>query len=103
MQTPHSRPDWTSSERRYRLVIDNLKEVVFQTDTHGVWTFLNRAWTELTGFTVDESLGKPYLECLHPEDRLRAQELFVALVERDLEFARTEVRYLTRLGGAVWV
>ncbi|WP_163993816.1 PAS domain S-box protein [Pyxidicoccus caerfyrddinensis] len=103
MQTPHSRPDWTSSERRYRLVIDNLKEVVFQTDTQGVWTFLNPAWTELTGFTVDEVLGKHYLEFLHPEDRQRAQELFVPLVERRVEDVRTEVRYLTRSGGTVWV
>jgi two-component system cell cycle sensor histidine kinase/response regulator CckA len=103
MQTPHSRPDWTSSERRYRLVIDNLKEVVFQTDTHGVWTFLNPAWAELTGFTVDEVLGKPYLEFLHPEDRQRAQEMFVPLVERKVESVRTEVRYLTRSGGTVWV
>ncbi|QSQ21223.1 PAS domain S-box protein [Pyxidicoccus parkwayensis] len=103
MQTPHSRPDWTSSERRYRLVIDSLKEVVFQTDTLGAWTSLNPAWTELTGFSVDEVLGKPFLEFLHPEDRARAHELLISLVERKLDFTRTEVRYLTRSGGVVWV
>ncbi|MFP2928931.1 PAS domain S-box protein [Pyxidicoccus sp. 3LG] len=103
MQTQHSRPDWTSSESRYRLVIDNLKEVVFQTDTQGLWTFLNPAWTELTGFTVEESVGKPFLDYIHPEDRQRALGLLGAMVSQQLGDLRTEVRYLTRMGGFRWV
>ncbi|NMO20206.1 PAS domain S-box protein [Pyxidicoccus fallax] len=103
MQTPHSRQDWTSREGHYRLVIDNLREVVFQTDTQGAWTFLNPAWVELTGFTVDEVLGRPFLEFLHPEDRQRAQEMFIPLVEGKVEYTRKEVRYLTRNGGFRWV
>ncbi len=103
MQKPHSRPDWSSSESRYRLVIDNLKEVVFQTDMEGAWTFLNRAWVELTDITVEEALGKPFLEFIHPDDRLRATKLFAPMVAQQVEHVRTEVRYLTRTGGVVWV
>ncbi|MBZ4421570.1 PAS domain S-box protein [Myxococcus sp. RHSTA-1-4] len=103
MKTPHTRPDWIPSDRRYRLVIDNLREVVFQTDTQGAWTFLNPAWVELTGFTVEEVLGRPFLEFLHEEDRARALELFGPLVEGKVEYTRKEVRYLRRDGGFRWV
>jgi PAS domain S-box-containing protein len=103
MQKPPSRSDSLSSEQRHRLVIDNLREVVFQSDTQGAWTFLNPAWTALTGFTVDEVLGRPFLEFLHPDDRARALELFGPLVERKVEYTRKEVRYLTRDGGFRWV
>jgi two-component system cell cycle sensor histidine kinase/response regulator CckA len=103
MQKPHSSPDWSTSERRYRLVIDNLKEVVFQTDPEGTWTFLNPAWAELTGFSVEEVVGRPFLESIYPEDRQRSLELFASLMEQRVEYVRTELRYLTRTGGFVWV
>ena len=59
MQTPFTRPDGTPNERRFRQVIDTLQEVVFQTDLDRTWVFLNPAWTELTGFPVEECLGRP--------------------------------------------
>ena len=46
-------------EAQYRTVVENVRDVVFQTDTEGRWTFLNPAWESVTGYTVDESLGEP--------------------------------------------
>ncbi|XXF78365.1 PAS domain S-box protein [Myxococcaceae bacterium GXIMD 01537] len=93
----------TPSEDRFRLVVDNLREVVFQTDAVGHWTYLNRAWKELTGFGVEESLGRYFLDFLHPEDRQRQLDLARPLVAGERELFRQEVRYLTREGGYRWV
>jgi len=57
------------SEERFRSVVTNLKEVVFQTDATGLWTFLNPAWNEITGFTIEESVGTPFLNYVHADDR----------------------------------
>ncbi|MFN8532986.1 MAG: PAS domain S-box protein [Dehalococcoidia bacterium] len=46
-------------ESQYRLVVDNVRDVIFQTDPQGRWSFLNPAWTAMTGFSVDESLSQP--------------------------------------------
>ena len=43
-------------------VVNNIREVIFQANPAGDWIFLNRAWEELTGYTVEESLGMNYLE-----------------------------------------
>jgi two-component system cell cycle sensor histidine kinase/response regulator CckA len=91
------------SERLYRRIIDGLKEVVFQTDLQGRWTFLNPAWTELTGLPVEECLGRSPLEFVHPEDRQRCQEAFQPLLERKTDSFRHEVRYLKRDGSYLWV
>jgi PAS domain S-box-containing protein len=91
------------SEARYRTVVDSVKEVVFQTDTTGLWTFLNRSWTEITGFEAWETLGKSFLDFVHPEDRTRNVELFRPLIERRKEWCRHEVRYLTKAGGFRWL
>ncbi|MBA2272533.1 MAG: hypothetical protein H0W21_01325, partial [Actinobacteria bacterium] len=36
-------------------VLDKLSEIVFETDPVGNWTYLNRAWTTITGFGVKET------------------------------------------------
>jgi PAS domain S-box-containing protein len=91
------------SENRYRSVVTNLKEVVFQTDAAGLWTFLNPAWSEITGFSVTESLGQLFLAYVHPDDRERNNRLFAPLIERQKAYCRHEVRYLTKDGGFRWI
>ncbi|PWB58415.1 MAG: diguanylate cyclase [Nitrosomonadales bacterium] len=91
------------SEARYRSVVDSVKEVIFQTDAQGMWTFLNPAWTEITGFTIDESLGKLFLDYVHPDDRQRNAELFEPLIQRKKDYCRHEIRYLHRDGGFRWI
>ncbi len=90
-------------ERLHRQIIEGLREAVFQTDTHGQWTFLNAAWAELTGFPVQESLNRLSLDFLHPEDRPPSQELLQALVTRQRESCRQEVRLVRRDGSSLWV
>ncbi|NTV11904.1 MAG: EAL domain-containing protein, partial [Zoogloea sp.] len=91
------------AEEKYRSVVENIKEVVFQTDVEGRWTYLNRAWDEITGFAVQDSVGQVFLNYVHPEDRERNLALFEPLIERRKEYCRHEVRYLHRDGGFRWV
>ncbi len=52
--------------KQYATAINNIKEIIFQTDTAGKLTFLNNAWTELSGFSITETLGKKLLDYLQP-------------------------------------
>lgn len=91
------------SEAQYRSLVINLKEVVFQTDAAGLWTYLNPAWEEVTGFSVQESLGRLFLDYVHPDDRERNNKLFQPLIQRQKEYCRHQVRYLAKDGGFRWV
>ncbi len=86
-------------EEQYRAVVDKLKQVIFQTDARGTWTFLNAAWTEITGFAVEETLGTGFLRYVHPEDRQRHAELFQPLAESKTDYFGHQARYLTKAGG----
>ncbi|MBL8470165.1 MAG: EAL domain-containing protein [Rhodocyclaceae bacterium] len=99
----HAEHCLSESEARYRLVVDNVKEAIFQTDAAGRWLFLNRAWEEITGFTVEEALGKSFLDYVHPDDRARNQALFQPLIAREKDYCRHEIRYLHKDGGHRWV
>ncbi|MGZ3458865.1 MAG: PAS domain S-box protein, partial [Archangium sp.] len=90
-------------EQRYRLVVENLREVVFQLDTAGRFTYLSPAWTELTGFPVEECLGQPCIDYVYPGDHAHGRELGKELLGRQQECCKHEMRYLTRDGGFRWV
>ncbi len=91
------------SEGKYRSVVDNVKEVIFQTGVTGRWAFLNQAWTEITGFTLEESIGIDFSDFVHPEDRSFTLAEFKSLIEGEAEFSQYEARYLTTQGGYRWI
>ncbi len=39
-------------------MLQNMHEVIFRTNVDGEWVFLNPAWENLTGWSVEESIGK---------------------------------------------
>lgn len=87
----------------YRSIVEHAKEVIFQTDLCGIWTYLNPAWEEITGYRVEESLGSLFLNYIHPEDSEHVFEAFMPLGDRNISECRHELRYLTRHGGYRWV
>jgi len=91
------------SERRYRTLVDSLSEVVFQTDAKGAWTFLNPAWTEITGYSVEESLGHPLVDFIHPADREGQLAALGHLVDRGENVFRGSFRCLRKGGGDRWL
>jgi PAS domain S-box-containing protein len=90
-------------EQQYRSVVDNVKEVIFQTDANGFWTFLNPAWSKITGFAIAQTLGTHFLDYVHPNDRQYNLQQFQSLIEGKTEYCRHEVRYLTVSNTYRWI
>ncbi|BCM93031.1 sensor histidine kinase TmoS [Abditibacteriota bacterium] len=91
------------SEARYRSVVNSVSEVIFQTDAQAHWTFLNAAWHEIMGYTVEESIGRSADDFVHPDDidAVRAHAQMVALDPNASR--RTTARYRTRDGEVRWM
>jgi PAS domain S-box-containing protein len=95
--------EWQKSQEKYPQIVDNIKEVVFETNIAGNWTFLNPAWTEITGFTVDESLGTSCLSYIHSDDKYQYLNLFRCLSDNQETSCCYQIRYLTNNGEFRWV
>ncbi len=91
------------SEYKYRTVVENISEVIFQTDTEGKWIFLNQSWENITGFTIEESLGRKFIEFIHPDDKAVSLDLFTQLINGEKDYSRKEIRYLTKKGEFRWI
>ncbi|MFN2746050.1 MULTISPECIES: ATP-binding protein [Bacillus] len=95
------------SEKKYKQlsaetnrIMDNLQEIVFQTDRKGIITFLNQAWTTLTGYSVESSLGTMYNDYFDHEERI-SNHLNQQLKNKEHE-GRIEVLYHRKDGSKFW-
>jgi diguanylate cyclase (GGDEF)-like protein/PAS domain S-box-containing protein len=95
--------NYEASEEKYHQVVNTIAEVLFQTDLEGGLVFLNPAWTAITGFTMEESLGVNFLEFVYISDKKKNEELFKSLIKRTKEEFRHEVRYIKKDGGICWM
>jgi PAS domain S-box-containing protein len=75
------------SETHFREMADTLPTLIWVSDAHGLLTFLNQPWADLTGRTVEELQDDGWVECVHPVDRQRCQEMFYAAVQARRSFA----------------
>jgi PAS domain S-box-containing protein len=80
--------------QNYRSVLENLREIVFQVNATGEFIYLNPAWTEITGWQLEDSLGHKMFEFIHPEERPFFQAQCDRLVNSHIERCGYEVRIL---------
>ncbi|NJO27233.1 MAG: PAS domain S-box protein [Richelia sp. SL_2_1] len=92
------------SERLYRNVVNSVKEVVFQIDKTGCWTFLSAAWIDITGYSIKESLCKYFANLMYgEEEQIKGRELFASVILGNEENFQYEFRILTKDGNFRWL
>jgi PAS domain S-box-containing protein len=91
------------SEERYRSLVDNLTEVIFQTNQQSELIFLNPAWQEITGYSPDESLDMSLTDYLITEDQHEFRALQILLFEHKIDFCRQVMRIRIKDGSIRYV
>lgn len=78
-------------------------EMLAVADGRGYFIRLNQAWTRALGWSVDELLGRPYVEFVHPDDAeatIREADLLVSGTHETISF---ENRYRAKNGTYRWL
>jgi PAS domain S-box-containing protein len=91
------------SEGRFRHLVEDVDDVLFEQDSDGRWTFLNPSWTDVTGFTVEESLGRQYVEFMHPNDAAASKARRAGLLTNGTHDGVHASRYATKDGSWRWL
>ncbi|MFP6640225.1 MAG: ATP-binding protein [Myxococcota bacterium] len=89
----------SASEKRYRELVENLSEAVFQCDNTGSFSFLTNRFTEITGYTLEEALGRHPTSFMAEEGSNNWPD-FPASGEPSREF---NVRFRRADGENVWL
>jgi diguanylate cyclase (GGDEF)-like protein/PAS domain S-box-containing protein len=84
-------------EKKYRSLMNSVREVFFQTNEMGLFTFLSPAWTTITGLNISESIGENFSKYIYAEDLAKHQELFTKKLAKKIisdDQATTDNHYL---------
>ena len=60
-------------EERYRLVTEQMPQIVWMANAAGAHLYFNQRWYEFTGVSPEQSFGAGWAKLLHPADADRAQ------------------------------
>ena len=93
------------SERRYRLVIENVPNVAWITCQNGRNVFISSNVEQVYGYTSNEILSKGselWFGRIHTDDRAHVQEAFRSLFDHEIQF-NVEYRIQRKDGQWIWV
>ncbi|MBF0111219.1 MAG: PAS domain S-box protein, partial [Desulfamplus sp.] len=87
------------SEEQYRILIENMPDVLYRTNIEGIILFISRSSEEITGYTVDELMGSRISDLFYQESNDR--EKFLSMLEQK-GYVNNYEEELRRKDGTVW-
>ncbi|MBW2090801.1 MAG: PAS domain-containing protein [Deltaproteobacteria bacterium] len=89
------------SERKYRELVENLNDIIYQTDENAVVTYISPNIETMSGHKQSEIIGKKFTEFVHQDDVEVRMDKFRNILSGGNE--PTEYRYVTKSGEAIWI
>ncbi|MFL1896100.1 PAS domain S-box protein [Aquimarina sp. 2-A2] len=86
----------------YKTLFEVSQDLIVIANIDGYFKKLNPRWMTTLGYTEKEMLGRPFINFVHPEDRLKTDE--VAQKQKEgLTVSKFENRYLTKNGDIIYL
>lgn len=89
------------SEIKYREMVEQINDVIFETDLNGVFTYVSPAVHAIGNFLPSDLIGRSMKEFLDPSFQQKLEEQFQKVLSGVLE--STEYKVITKNGDARWV
>jgi len=92
---------------RYKYVIENIKDVIWEVDKNLVFTFISTTIKGITGYATEEMIGRCILEFLAPKSKMHIQEqletkALVKIVEKFGSAILYDVEFICKDGKTIW-
>jgi diguanylate cyclase (GGDEF)-like protein/PAS domain S-box-containing protein len=91
------------SEERYRALVENANDMVFRTDNHGIFTFVNASTIRIAGYEEEEIIGKHYPTFIRADRRDEAIKFFGRQFVKGIKNTYSEYPMITKDGREVWL
>jgi len=91
-----------TSEDYFRQVSDQVPFMIWKVDEKGMANYVNKTWIDFTGLSFEESLGRNWMQALHPEDKEQEVANFVVSFEKQTDYS-SKFRLRRNDGEYRWV
>ena len=72
----HSISELEASEKKYRMITENMVDLVAQTDLEGNFVYVSPSYNQLIGWDSEKVLGTSFLNYIHRDDREFVQKTY---------------------------
>jgi len=90
------------SESRYRLLAENVSDVIIKSSPEGIRTFVAPACYGLMGYTPEEMLQRNTFDDIHPDDVTRTREAITEATQTDTTLFSLSHRLRHKAGHYIW-
>jgi PAS domain S-box-containing protein len=90
------------SEERYRLIADNVTDVIVQLDLDGIRRYVSPSARRALGYAPEELVGQPIFAILNPEHEARMRQVLEAM-RAGMDYATLSIKIRHKDGGERWV
>lgn len=96
--------DLDASVAQHQAILEAMDQVQIEASPNMRWIRLSPAWERITGYSVEESIGRSILEFIHPDDReTSVQDARRATDAGGVSVRSSTKRYLRRDGQVRWI
>ncbi|MDX1750525.1 MAG: PAS domain-containing protein [Methylophaga sp.] len=92
-----------SEKFNFPSLLNNIRQIIFINNVDQEIIYANTAWEILTDFSVSESINKPFLSFIHPEDILLVESRMNSLIQGKRQYFQIECRVITKNGSYRWI
>ncbi|MFH1195099.1 MAG: PAS domain S-box protein [bacterium] len=101
VEVKHAEALLEKSERRFRSMIEHSTEAITLVSADGKIFYESPTVSIMTGYTIEERLGKSGFDTIHPNDRNMVKEIFTRVLFKPNNIATCEFRAV-RKDGTIW-
>ena len=89
-------------EEYFRSLVNASPAMIWTADAHGHRDFLSQRWSDYTGRSLSEDLGRGWLELIHADDAVRVDQAYAAAFGQSAPFS-IDFRLRDRHGAFRWM
>ncbi|TDK44215.1 PAS domain S-box protein [Algoriphagus formosus] len=91
------------SIERYRVLVEEALDIIFETDNQGYYTFVNSAATNILGYSRSEFLNMHYTDLIPEDYKVYLREFYQNQVANKVESTYMEFPVFSKSGKIEWV
>lgn len=95
--------DMELGEPRYRELVENASDLIYELDASGRFTFANLMMERMVGYTKEELATKMYWDLVHPDHREKVIQFYTQQRKNMQKSSYLEFVMLSRTGDKVWI
>ncbi len=90
-------------EKQYRELIENVRDIIYEVDDQGKFTFVGPVCEQIIGYTPLELLEKRFWELIHPDYVQEYTQLYIQLFNSQEKYSYMEVPVISKSGKTIWL